>query len=45
MNVKVAATEAGSIVGFSEKSVRKHRNDFFTNEGTLTPLKYELCVP
>ena len=39
MNVKEAATEAGSIVGFSEKSVRKYRNDFFANEGTLTPLK------
>ena len=33
MIVKQATTEAGSIVGFSEKSVRKYRNDF---EGTLT---------
>ena len=30
---------AHSIVGFSEKSVRKYRNDSFTNKGTLTPLK------
>ena len=39
MNVKEAATEAGSIVGFNEKSVRKYRNDFFANKGTLTPHK------
>ena len=29
MNVKDAAREAGSIVGLSEKTVRKYRNDFF----------------
>ena len=29
MNVKDAAKEAGSIVGLSEKTVRKYRNDFF----------------
>ena len=39
MNVKEAATEAGSIVGFSEKIVRKYRNDLFSNQGSLTPLK------
>lgn len=39
MNVKDAAKEAGSIVGLSEKTVRKYRNDFFTNKGSLTPLK------
>ena len=48
MNVKEAATEAGSIVGLSEKTVRKYRNDFFVNKGHLTPLKREirasLCV-
>ena len=36
MNVKDAAKEAGSIVGFNEKTVRRHRNDFFGNEGKLT---------
>ena len=35
MNVKDAAKEAGSIVGLSEKTVRKYRNDFFTNKGSL----------
>ena len=48
MNVKEAATEAGSIVGFSEKTIRKYRNDFFSNQGSLTPHrqgKYERhCV-
>ena len=39
MSVKDAAKEAGSIVGLSEKTVRKYRNDFFTNKGSLTPLK------
>ena len=37
--MKEAATEAGSIVVFIEKSVWKYRNDFFTNKRTLTPLK------
>lgn len=36
MNVKDAAQEAGLIVGFNEKTVRKHRNDFFNNKGYLT---------
>ena len=31
--------EAGSIVGFSDKTVRKYRNNFFANKGSLTPLK------
>lgn len=48
MNVKDSAREAGSIVGFSDKTVRKYRNDSFTNKRSLTPLKqgeYEcLCV-
>ena len=39
MNVKDAAREAGSIVGFSDKTVRKYRNNFFANKGNLTPLK------
>ena len=29
INVKDAAQEADSIVGFNEKTVRRHRNDFF----------------
>ena len=33
LNVKQAATEAGSVVGFNEKTVRRYRNDFFENEG------------
>ena len=48
MTVKDAATEAGSIVGFNEKTVRRHRNDFFTNKGHLSESrrgKYERhCV-
>lgn len=36
MNVKDAAQEAGSIVGFNEKTVRRHRNDFYKNKGSLT---------
>ena len=36
MNVKDAAREVGSIIGFNEKTVRRHRNDFFSNEGHLT---------
>ena len=36
INVKDAAQEAGSIVGFNEKMVRKYRNDFFANEGHFT---------
>ena len=36
MKVKDAAQEAGSIVGFNEKTVRRHRNDFFNNKGSLT---------
>ena len=39
MNVKDAAREAGSIVEFSDKTVRKYRNNFFANKGSLTPLK------
>ena len=36
MNVKDAAQEAGSIVGLSEKTVRKYRNNFFpTNAASL----------
>ena len=33
MSVKDAATEAGSIVGFNEKTVRMHRKDFYENKG------------
>ena len=33
LNVKQAATEAGSVVGFNKKTVRRYRNDFFENEG------------
>ena len=29
MNMKDAAREAGSVVGFSDKTVRKYRNNFF----------------
>ena len=36
MNVKDAAQEAGSIVGFNEKTVRRYRNDFFANKGRLS---------
>ena len=36
MKVKDAAQEAGSIVGFNEKTVRKYRNDFFNNKGYLS---------
>ena len=32
MNVKDAAQEAGSIVGFNKKTVRRHRNDFSNNK-------------
>lgn len=39
MNVKEAVTEAGSIVGFNEKSVIKYRNNFLANKGALIPLK------
>lgn len=39
MNVKDAAQEASSIVGFNEKTVRRHRNDFFNNKGYLTESK------
>ena len=31
--MKQAATEAGSVVGFNEKTVCRYRNDFFANEG------------
>ena len=48
MKVKDAAREAGSIVGFSDKTVHKYRSDFFANKGSLTPFrqgKYERhCV-
>ena len=40
MNVKDAAQEAGSIVGFNEKTVRRHRNDFFNNKGYLSESKH-----
>ena len=33
MKVKDAAQEAGSIVGFNEKTVWRYRNDFFNNKG------------
>ena len=36
LNVKQAATEAGSIVGFNEKTVRHYRSDFFENEGQFS---------
>ena len=36
MKVKDAAQEAGFIVGFNEKTVRKYRNDFFNNKGYLS---------
>ena len=48
LNVKAAATEAGSIVWFNEKTIRQYRNDFFENEGHFTAQlqgKYERqCV-
>ena len=48
MTVKNAATEAGPIVGFNKKTVRRHHNDFFQNKGHLTESrrgKYErYCV-
>ena len=48
MNTKDAAQESGSIVGFNEKTVRKYRNDFFNNKGSLSEFrqgKYERhCV-
>lgn len=48
LNVKDAATEAGSIVGFNERTVQCYRNDFFENKGHFTILqqgKYERqCV-
>ena len=36
MRVKDAASEAGSIVGFNERTVRKYRNDFFSNDGRFS---------
>ena len=39
INVKDAAQEAGSIVGFNKKTVRRHRNDFFNNKGYLRDSK------
>ena len=48
LNVKAAATEAESIVGFNEKTIRQYRNDFFENECHFTAQlqgKYERqCV-
>lgn len=35
MNIKEAAQETGSIVGWNEKTVRKYRKDFFDNKGEL----------
>ena len=35
MNIKEAPQEAGSIVGFNEKTVRRHHNEFFNNKGYL----------
>ena len=34
MKVKDAAKEAGSIVGFNEKMVRRHRNAFLVMKAT-----------
>ena len=31
MNAKDGATEAGSAVGFNEKTMQRDRNDFFEN--------------
>ena len=36
LNTKQAAIEAGSVVGFNEKTIRRYRNDFFENEGHST---------
>ena len=36
LNVKQAATEAGSVVGFNEKTVRRYHNDFFENQGDFS---------
>ena len=36
LNTKQAAIEAGSVVGFNEKTIRRNRNDFFENEGHST---------
>ena len=36
LNAKQAATEAGSVVGFNEKTVRRYHNDFFENQGDFS---------
>ena len=47
-SAKAAATEAGSIIGYNEKTVRRYRKDFFENEGEFSQQmqgKYERhCV-
>ena len=35
MNTKEVVQEAGLIVGFNEKIVRRHCNEFFKNKGYL----------
>ena len=39
MNVKEAAQEAASFVGFHQTTVQKYRNDFFQNKGTFKERK------
>ena len=36
LNVTATATEAGSIVGFNERTVRGYRSDCFENEDHFT---------
>lgn len=47
MQVVAAATEAGSIMGYNERTVRKYRDEFFSNKGELEETKrgkYARCV-
>jgi len=39
MTLKDSAVEAGSIVGYNEKTVRKHSKEFFKNHGKFTETK------
>ena len=39
MNVKEAAQEAASFVGFHQTTIQKYRNDFFQNKGTFKERK------
>ena len=39
MNVRDSAVEAGSIIGYNEKTVRKHSKEFFENHGKFPETK------